>query len=331
MLNFYPNFEDVTHEFADVEIFLISMDSVLIELCAHKYHNWLLGGQTVVLIEQLERFLSQFAERGGKFKLVWFTDFQPLYAEDVGLAFLRVVVIQWMQQNDRWQNDVVTFASPIDPAWQDFLAHLTPSFLLISADDPSSPPFKDFEKAFASRLISIMFAVLKQNIRVVELVGMTINVSTVCASRMGPRAIPFGRWDEYLRETWLTGGSHAEKDCSLQVDTEDGSLGAFWAAVIRDDQNGTVRSHVRTIPSFASAVLLAALVIERRGTDRCYLHMEAPDGPAIEDLKIHNILFKRAAQLLSSRTFQLNVADIWDGRLVVGIYNTIAAKQPVCH
>jgi hypothetical protein len=44
-------------EFADVEIFLISVDSLLLELCAHGYHNWTLGGQTAVLTEQVSYFI----------------------------------------------------------------------------------------------------------------------------------------------------------------------------------------------------------------------------------------------------------------------------------
>jgi hypothetical protein len=44
---------DIITEFADVEIFLISVDSLLLELCAHDYHNWTLGGQTIVISEQV--------------------------------------------------------------------------------------------------------------------------------------------------------------------------------------------------------------------------------------------------------------------------------------
>lgn len=46
-------YTDVINEFADVEIFLISLDSLLCEFTAHLYHNWTLAGQTIVLSHQV--------------------------------------------------------------------------------------------------------------------------------------------------------------------------------------------------------------------------------------------------------------------------------------
>uniref|UniRef100_A0A915DQT5 Uncharacterized protein n=1 Tax=Ditylenchus dipsaci TaxID=166011 RepID=A0A915DQT5_9BILA len=49
-------YTNVIAEFADVEIFAISVDSFLLELTAHHYHNWLLGGQTIVWPNRLTTF-----------------------------------------------------------------------------------------------------------------------------------------------------------------------------------------------------------------------------------------------------------------------------------
>lgn len=51
--SFKSRYDDILNEFADVEIFLISLDSLLIELTSHNYLNWTLGGQTIVLARQV--------------------------------------------------------------------------------------------------------------------------------------------------------------------------------------------------------------------------------------------------------------------------------------
>ena len=44
---------NIISEFADTEIFLISLDSQIIECLEHTYHNWTLAGQTIVLSTQV--------------------------------------------------------------------------------------------------------------------------------------------------------------------------------------------------------------------------------------------------------------------------------------
>ncbi|VDK18168.1 unnamed protein product, partial [Anisakis simplex] len=54
VLNKFPSkYDNIIAEFADVEIFLISLDGLLIELTSHWYLNWELGGQTIVIAKQV--------------------------------------------------------------------------------------------------------------------------------------------------------------------------------------------------------------------------------------------------------------------------------------
>ncbi|KAK6058653.1 hypothetical protein COOONC_03777 [Cooperia oncophora] len=72
---FTCDYRNIVSEFADVEIFIISLDSLIVECLAHSYHDWTLAGQSIVLTTQIDKFLQQFVNFGGKFKLVVFTDF----------------------------------------------------------------------------------------------------------------------------------------------------------------------------------------------------------------------------------------------------------------
>ncbi|MFH4984136.1 hypothetical protein AB6A40_010845 [Gnathostoma spinigerum] len=126
---FTPRYVNIMGEFADVEIFLISLDGLLLELTAQQYLNWNLSGQTIVIANQVDRFLNEFSTIGGKFKLIWFTDLIPLYSEDTTLKYLRSFVSAYLLQS-QWSSDIVEFCNPADSRWSDFLYQLTPSFLV---------------------------------------------------------------------------------------------------------------------------------------------------------------------------------------------------------
>ncbi|KAK6037667.1 hypothetical protein COOONC_24828 [Cooperia oncophora] len=79
---FTCDYRNIVSEFADVEIFIISLDSLIVECLAHSYHDWTLAGQSIVLTTQIDKFLQQFVNFGGKFKLVVFTDFASQFARD---------------------------------------------------------------------------------------------------------------------------------------------------------------------------------------------------------------------------------------------------------
>ncbi|PAV77969.1 hypothetical protein WR25_07856 [Diploscapter pachys] len=54
---YHCSYRDIINEFADVELFFISVDSLIVECLAHSYHDWTLVGQSMVLTKQKEPFL----------------------------------------------------------------------------------------------------------------------------------------------------------------------------------------------------------------------------------------------------------------------------------
>uniref|UniRef100_A0A914VAC1 DNA-binding protein SATB n=1 Tax=Plectus sambesii TaxID=2011161 RepID=A0A914VAC1_9BILA len=324
------HYEDVTPEFADVEIFLISVDSLLIELTAHSYHNWTLGGQTLVLTTQVDRFLTLLADRGGRFKFIWFSDLAPLYADDPVLAFLRAVVAQHLLQS-KWADEIETFLNAFDPKWEEFLDRLTPSFLLLSPDDPCAQFNRISQGAFKQRFMSLALGVLKKNIPVVEFVGLTLNISHVNAFRIAPASINYLNWEQYQTKTWAVEAKEEPQRIGAVADISGASSVAdFWAALIKANL-GNDEMPAERFDCLSSAVLLAALVAENRGASRSYMEQDAAKEAKIDVIRGRRLLLTAATRAFdsSSSALSFKVADCWDGRLVTSIFDALSSNKEV--
>jgi hypothetical protein len=150
---FHRLYTNIIDEFADVEIFLISMDSLLCEFTAHSYHNWTLGGQTIVLAHQVRAFFEHLNDLNAKYKLIWFTDLERKYEKDSILNFVYNYLMTFLDKS-KWASNVEKFKNPLDPQWEDFLKRLTPSFLLMSIENPSKQVVSD-EVNFIPEFVSI--------------------------------------------------------------------------------------------------------------------------------------------------------------------------------
>jgi hypothetical protein len=192
-------YTDIIAEFADVEIFLISLDSLLVELTAHKYHNWMLGGQTAVFTAQINRFLTSLEDLNAKFKLVWFRDLRRLYQKDTVLSFFHVFMLTYLKQS-KWAEEIDEFASPADPQWASYLHRLTPSFLLMSLENPRKEVFEEID--LQSKLPSIAIHLIANSIPVIFLNAFTINLTSVMSYRLSTKPVSIPQLDKKMLEIW---------------------------------------------------------------------------------------------------------------------------------
>ncbi|KHJ87978.1 hypothetical protein OESDEN_12230 [Oesophagostomum dentatum] len=225
-------YRNIVYEFADVEIFVISLDSLIVECLAHSYHDWTLAGQSIVLTKQLDRFLEQFLNFGGKFKLVVFTDFASMFARDTTLAFARATAIAHISTGP-YAKDLVYFSSPVDPNWGQFLHDLTPSFLMISTDNVTKEACAQEDLDITPQLETIVLDALSQAVPVVLLTSVVVNFSSVFAYYINPRLCIKHNWESFIAAHWECNSMLLKMSQSPTQDASTiKSVAELWARII---------------------------------------------------------------------------------------------------
>lgn len=318
---YYGNAMD---EFADVEIFLISMDGLLMELIAHEYLRSDVGYQTIVLARQLDTFLEQLVAVGGKFKLIWFTDLISFYEKDSMLKFVRSFMEAHLLQSCR-SNDVMTYPNISCPEWDNLLLELTPSFLMASVENVPDKFSKEVD--FRHVLATIALSSLRAGIPVVLINGLVVNVNSVICHRIEPAVFSLTGWKILLKKFWPEERIIKQRSKSL---AHYKNLAEFWMDVFMLSEK---HENVDDFEMFASAILVFSLVAGR-------LHLERNYFPTIKDCQFLDSADKLSvlndcANLLDIISFQepsspdFAFDDLWDGFFVCGVYNEIVEKKEV--
>ncbi|KAK6100806.1 DEAD/DEAH box helicase family protein [Brugia pahangi] len=319
---FNSKYDNIISEFADVEIFLISLDGLLIELTAHSYLNWTLGGQTIIIAKQIEILLKQLSNLGGKFKLIWFTDLSAIYVKDTILNFLRSFVAAYLLQS-QWAADVDHFANPSDSLWLSYLHELMPSFLLIGVDDVSENVVADTALGFKQFLASIALQALGSTIPVVYLNGLVVNLCSVYSHRVEPHMVDFKGWTDYLIQLWVEKKDEVHRNINL---SSCKSVSQLWAQIIGDNKKSG--GLPKESDALTSAVLISSLICERRGTERRYFEENKASKRGIDFIKFRRTLLNSCSSLLDTldikqHPLSFSLIDLWDGPLIAGIYDAI--------
>ncbi|KAI6233832.1 hypothetical protein M3Y99_00875100 [Aphelenchoides fujianensis] len=315
---FHCVYTDVIDEFADVEIFLISLDSLLIEFTAHSYHNWTLAGQTIVLAHQVRAFFERLNDLNAKYKLIWFRDLEHKYKSDVVLNFMYTYLVSFLDANE-YAPYVEKFSNPLAPEWDHFLKRLTPSFLLMSVDNPSRNVVKE-EVSFVPEFASIAVQLISNGIPVIYFEAFAINFSTVFAYRLKVIPVNVQNMNDRISKIWAKDAVPAS--ASRWVD--------FLALVLKTELKREKSD--ADFEKFCLSVLLAAHIGQAVGYKR-YI----PEG---EQPKVADILVTRcrrrviealttALNTLDVHTVRFPLDDLWDGRLILWIFANAMNGRPI--
>ncbi|VDL83227.1 unnamed protein product [Nippostrongylus brasiliensis] len=284
-------YRNIISEFADVEIFIISLDSLIVECLAHSYHDWTLAGQSIVLTKQIDKFLQQFVNFGGKFKLVVFTDFALQFSRDTTLGFARATAIAHVSAGP-FAKDLLFFTSPIDPNWERLLHDLTPSFIVCYYLHNCLFP------------IPVLDA-LAQAVPVVMLTSVVVNFSSVSAYYINPRLCVKYNWESFAAAHWECNS----KWIGLVHGVASEHFESLCCAVLL--------SALVTGKRGASRIYLPEREGAKRGLD------------VIKDRRLLLTTATSYLEKLNYNTVKFSFSDFWDGRMVIGLFDAICANEPV--
>uniref|UniRef100_A0A915DT59 Maturase K n=1 Tax=Ditylenchus dipsaci TaxID=166011 RepID=A0A915DT59_9BILA len=90
--------------------------------------------------------------------------FGAFLEQDAYLSFLHSFTIAYLSSHPKWSRSLECFANPLDELWNDYLHRLTPSFMLMSLENPSRA-FVNEDIDFSSRFISIAIHLITSNPR----------------------------------------------------------------------------------------------------------------------------------------------------------------------
>ncbi|VDM69088.1 unnamed protein product [Strongylus vulgaris] len=326
-------YRNIISEFADVEIFLISLDSLIVECLAHSYHDWTLAGQSIVLTKQIDRFLQQFVNFGGKFKLVVFTDFASMFARDTTLGFARATAIAHISTGP-FAKDLVYFSSPVDPNWAQFLHDLTPSFLMISTDNVTTEACAQEDLDITPQLETIVLDALSQAIPVVLLTSVVVNFSSVFGYYINPRLCVKYNWESFAAAHWECNSLLLKMSKSPTEDASSvKSVADLWTRIILAAKKRCPRdSPSEHFESLCCAVILSTLIASKRGPSRVYPPEKKGAKRGLDVIKDRRLLLTTATMFLEKLNFatvKFSFADFWDGRMVIGCFDSICAKEPI--
>ncbi|KAI6202421.1 hypothetical protein M3Y96_00946700 [Aphelenchoides besseyi] len=322
---FHCTYTDIIDEFADVEIFLISLDSLLIEFTAHAYHNWTLAGQTIVLAHQVRAFFERLNDLNAKYKLVWFRDFEHKYKADVVLNFMYNYLVAFLDTSE-YALYVEKFSNPLAPEWEKFLKRLTPSFLLMSVENPSTNVVNE-NVEFIPEFASIAVQLISNGIPVVYFEAFAINFSTVFVYRVKVIPVVVANMDERISKIWSQDAakpirSLSAGECSSPVD--------LLALVLKSELKREKSDP--EFEKFCLSVLLAAHIGKVVGHKRYIPDIDVPKVAPILLTRCRRRVIEAlttALQTLDVKTVNFSLDDLWDGRLINWIFANAMNGRPI--
>ncbi|GMS88551.1 hypothetical protein PENTCL1PPCAC_10726, partial [Pristionchus entomophagus] len=328
---FYVEQRNIISEFADTEIFVISLDSLIIECIEHKYHDWTLAGQSLVLSAQIDRFLNQFTLMGGRFKLVVFTDLWTHFSRDTTLSFVRCSAISHIQSGP-YKNYLEFFHSPLDQRWAAFLKQITPSFMMISTDNVSVEVSGCEDINVSPQLETIVLHALSQKVPIVPLYEIKVNFSDVTAFFVNPKLMVMHNWESFCAAHWDCSSEQLRLATNLVFDASAITSSAqLWTRIIAEAKSSK-EDKSEHFDSLCCAVLLSALVCNKRGPKRTYLPPREDGKRGLDVIRDRRLLLKTAVAFLEKidyKTVKFSLGDLWDGKMIISIFDEICANEAV--